>query len=133
MYYEADRKVEDRLSIKAKNIAMNNNEPFHLIAILRRGKHVVKVGTNSKKTHPAFERTYKNGEKGYHLHAEMDVLRFAKPGDNLEVLRWNAMGELKMAFPCEYCQKAIKDAKINKVTYSDWDGKMISFKVEKIN
>jgi deoxycytidylate deaminase len=117
------------LITKAKCVAMNNGEPFHLAAMLWRGKSLVRIGTNQEKTHPYFHRKYKNGS-AHNLHAEMDVLRFAKPGDTIVVMRWSAKGELTMAKPCPYCHKFIKEAGITEVTYSDWDGEMKTLYME---
>lgn len=118
------------LMSKAKCVAMNNGGPFHLAAILWRGKSIVRIGTNQDKTHPAFHRKYKNGD-AHNLHAEMDVLRFAKPGDTIVVMRWSARGELTMAKPCPHCQKFIRAAGIAEVTYSDWDGEMKNLEMQK--
>lgn len=111
---------------KAKHRAMNNDHDFHLAAFLYRGKSLVRIGINTDKTHPQFQRVYSNGEENYSLHAEMDVLRFAKPGDSIFVMRWDKSGERTMAKPCAHCQRYLHQAGINDVTYSDWDGKLVS-------
>lgn len=116
---------------KAKNIALNNGEPYHLACILKRGRSIVRIGTNSKKTHPRFGRQFKSGPKEVHtLHAEMDVLRFAQPGDDLIVLRFKADGTLSMARPCECCQHHIKEAGIRRVHFSDWSGDIVRMFLE---
>jgi deoxycytidylate deaminase len=107
---------------KAKELAMNNGEDWHLAAILYRNRRVIKIGTNSSKTHPKFVRVYKNGEEGHQLHAEMSILRFAKPGDKMTVMRFDAKGELTMAKPCKHCESFLREAGIKEVTYSDWSG-----------
>lgn len=60
----------------------------------------------------------------YSIHAEMNVVRFAQPGDKLVVYRFNAKGEARMSRPCSACQKFIKAAGISHVEYSNWDGEM---------
>lgn len=109
---------------------MANNKDFHLAAILIRGKSVIKIGANSVKTNPRYGRKYKNGDKAYCLHAETNVLRFARPGDHITVMRWGARGELTMAKPCRWCLQYIQRAGIKKVTYSDWNGNFQTFKVK---
>lgn len=84
---------------------------------------------NSKKTHPKFARRYKSGDLGYCLHAEMGVLRFAQPGDNVLVMRWSVKGALTMSKPCSACQRFLSEAGINKVTYTDWEGNFHTFRV----
>jgi deoxycytidylate deaminase len=116
---------------KAKNKAMENGEQFHLVAILYRNKSVVRMATNSQKTSPRFERTYSNGKKGFCLHAEMDVLRFAKPGDELVVYRFSAKGVITCGKPCKFCSQFIIDSGIKKVSYTDWGGEMKVIKYKK--
>ena len=103
--------------------ALNNGCGYHLAAfLLRRGK-LVRAGVNSKKTHPRFYRDYPDGTSGGHMHAEMDVLRFAQPGDEIEVVRYQKCSHnLTMAKPCHHCMKHIVDAGIKRVRYTNWDG-----------
>ena len=117
MYYEARER------------ALNNGMVYHLAAILKRGKIVVKVGENTFKTHPRFKRIYPDGTTGSHMHAEMNVLRFAKPGDTIEVLRFLKTGGRAMAKPCGHCMKHIRAAGIKKVRYTNSDGNWEYFKV----
>lgn len=117
---------------KAKNLAMNNGRTYHLAAILKRGKNIVRIGENTNKTSPRFKRQYKDGTWASHMHAEMNVLRFAKPGDVIEVMRFSPKSEeLTMAKPCSICMKFIKEAKIKKVRYTDWDGSWKEIEIEK--
>ena len=109
---------------------MNNGENYHLACVLMRGKTIVRIGTNSKKTHPKFGRFFKSGPKEvYTLHAEMDVLRFAKPGDNIVVLRFKADGSLAMSRPCKHCQGHIESSGINRVHYSNPSGDIVRMKL----
>ena len=111
MYYEA------------RKLAMKNGRQYHLAAILRRRGHVVRVGENTDKTHPKFTRTYDDGTIASHMHAEMNVLRFAQPGDILEVMRFKKCDHsFAMARPCLFCMKFIKDAGIKKIRYTNWAG-----------
>jgi hypothetical protein len=73
---------------KAEKLALENGRDYHIAAILRRNGRVVKIGENTDKTHPRFKRQYSDGSWASHMHAEMNVLRFAKPGDELEVIRF---------------------------------------------
>lgn len=107
----------------ARNRATQNGHRFHVAAILRRGGKAIRLGINSNKTHPRFLRTYPDGTCAAHMHAEMDVLRFSQPGDELEVMRFRrADGRLAMAKPCKYCMEHIKAAGIRKVWYTDESG-----------
>ena len=108
MYYEARQK------------ALNNGRTYHLAAILRRKGRVVRVGENTNKTHPRFTRMYKDGSIASHMHAEMNVLRFAQPGDILEVMRFKRCAhDFAMAKPCPFCMKYIREAGIAKVRYTN--------------
>jgi tRNA(Arg) A34 adenosine deaminase TadA len=109
---------------KAQTLAVNNGRTYHLAAILRRNGKVVRIGENTNKTHPRFKRQYSDGSWSSHMHAEMNVLRFAKPGDEIEVMRFKKCDlELTMAKPCSICVKAILAAGIRKVKYTDWKGR----------
>lgn len=108
---------------QAKNIAKSNGRHYHLAAILLRKGSVVTIRENTSKTHPRFTRRYPDGSYASHMHAEMNALRFAKPGDDIEVMRWmRGSGKITMAKPCKLCQKFMRDAGIRKVRYTDWDG-----------
>ena len=108
---------------RAKNLAMSNGRTYHVAAILKRKGCVVRVGENTDKTHPKFKRQYPDGTWASHMHAEMNVLRFAQPGDEIEVIRFSKCGDQRtMAKPCKLCQEAIKRAGIKKVKYTNWEG-----------
>ena len=88
------------------------------------------MGENTNKTHPRFKRQYKDGTWGAHMHAEMNVLRFSKPGDEVEVVRVSKCGKHKtMAKPCKFCQEAMIKAGISKVTYTNWEGEWEELKL----
>jgi tRNA(Arg) A34 adenosine deaminase TadA len=108
---------------RAKNLAINNGRAYHLAAILRRNGKVIRVGENTNKTHPRFKRQYEDGSWASHMHAEMNVLRFAEPGDVIEVLRYTKCNHmLTMAKPCSLCMNEMKKSGIKKVRYTNWLG-----------
>ena len=108
---------------KAKQLAINNGRTYHLAAILRRNGKVIRIGENTSKTHPKFKRQYPDGTWASHMHAEMNVLRFAQPGDEIEVMRFRKCNHnLTMAKPCKLCLTAIYNSGIRKIKYTDWDG-----------
>jgi tRNA(Arg) A34 adenosine deaminase TadA len=115
---------------KAEQLALNNNRTYHLAAILRRKRRVVRIGENTNKTHPDFKRAYPDGAYASHMHAEMNVLRFARPGDIIEVFRIKKeTGKYTMAKPCSFCHTAMQKAEIRYVRYTDWNG---TWKIMKI-
>ena len=116
---------------EARERALNNGRIYHLAAILKRGKKVVRVGENTYKTHPKFKSTYADGTTGSHMHAEMNVLRFAKPGDTIEVIRFLKTGGMAMAKPCEHCMRFIREAGIKEVRYTNEVGEWESIKCTK--
>jgi len=108
---------------EARDRALNNGRQYHLAAILRRKGKIIRMGVNNNKTHPKFKRQYKDGSWSAHLHAEMDVLRFAKPGDIIEVMRFRkGDGGFAMAKPCQFCQKHLRAAGIKKVRFTNEQG-----------
>jgi len=125
------------LYYKARIRALNNNHPYHIAAILRRRKSVVRVGVNSNKTHPRFKRQFNDSHIDDSrkpdtacMHAEMSVLRFAKPGDTLEVMRFTKRSNrMTMAKPCHFCEAEIRKAKIKYVRYTNWDGDWVTMRI----
>ena len=108
---------------KAEILALRNGRDYHVAAILRRGKSTVKIGANVNKTHPRFDRVYSDGSHGAHMHAEMNVLRFSKPGDTIEVIRFRKCDHSRtMAKPCSICVLHMRRAGIKKIRYTDWEG-----------
>ena len=108
---------------QAKNLAVSNGRTYHLAAILRRNGRVVKIGENTSKTHPRFKRQYADGSWASHMHAEMNVLRFAQPGDVIEVMRFSkCTHDMTMAKPCTLCMSHMISSGIKKVRYTNWDG-----------
>ena len=108
---------------RAKELAVNNGRAYHLAAILRRNGRVVKIGENTHKTHPRFKRQYEDGTWASHMHAEMNVLRFALPGDDIEVMRFRKCShEWTMAKPCPLCMEEMIKAGIKTVRYTNWQG-----------
>ena len=88
--------------------------------MLLRGKTPIRIGINSRRTHTSAVR-----EHSACLHAEMDALIAAKPGDTLVVFRWTKRSaEPTMAKPCTHCEARIKQAKIKKVFFTNWQGEM---------
>lgn len=108
----------------AKEMAMNNGQEFHLAAILWRKGKLIRIGINSTKTDPSFQRYYSNGHSTC-AHAEMDALQVAKSGDYLEVMRWNPYGEVMNAKPCGFCQLRIKRFGVN-TRFTNKEGKWTS-------
>ena len=115
---------------KAKNLALSNGRTYHIAAILRRRGTVIRIGENTNKTHPRFKRQYVDGTWASHMHAEMNVLRFAQPGDELEVMRFSKYDhELTMAKPCMLCLDQLRKAGIKKVKYTNWNGEWEYLKI----
>ena len=118
---------------RAKLLALNNGQPYHIAAILKRNGRVVKIGVNTLKTHPRFKRQYSDGTWASHMHAEMNVLRFAKPGDEIEVMRFKKCDhKLSMAKPCNLCMAAIIQSGIKVIRYTNRLGEWEIINVDKI-
>ena len=114
MYYEA------------KTRALNNGRQYHLAALLKRRGRIVRIGINSSKIHPRFKRQYNDGTWAAHMHAEMDVLRFAEPGDEIEVMRFRKCKHtLAMARPCDLCMVHMREAGIKTVRYTNERGEWV--------
>jgi deoxycytidylate deaminase len=107
-----------------REVAMNNDQPFHLAAWTKRGSSFV-YGVNSGECSARFRRKYRDGQMGYHLHAEMALLKKCKEGDVdiIHVIRFSKDGKVTMAKPCPYCQKFLRQYGVKKVYYTNWEGK----------
>ena len=113
----------------AENTSPDPGQYFHVVAILKRNNTIIKIGTNVGKTNPRMGRRFKDNKVNYTLHAEMNVLRFARPGDVIYVYRFLKNGTPSMAKPCAHCHALIKKTGISKVYYTDWDGQMRKYRV----
>jgi len=68
------------------------------------------------------------------IHAETKAITSAKhPLKNCEmlVIRLNRRGDLRLAKPCEYCEKYIRDVKIKKVYYSTNEGEIKTMRIRR--
>ena len=108
---------------KAKEIALNNSHDYHLAAWAKKGSSVI-FGTNSDRSSAKFKRVHPDGTEGFHLHAEMDLIRQFKPGEvsEMRVIRFSKNGTPTMSKPCLYCQKFLRKHGVKKVHYTEWDG-----------
>lgn len=119
---------------RAAEAAMSNGHDFHVAALLWRNKSLIHTGVNQTKTSPRYRRYFpRDGVYGACLHAEMDVLRYARPGDVIEVLRVGKNGNFTMAHPCPHCFAAIKKAGIRTVRYTDWNGQWQTINMDRIS
>mgnify|MGYP001293490940 CR=1 FL=1 len=109
---------------RAKHIALNNDHAYHLVAWAKRGSSVV-FGVNSDRCSTKFERIHPDGTRGFHLHAEMDLIRKFEPGtlSNINVVRFSKNGKLTMAKPCVYCERFMRKHGVRTVRYTDWGGR----------
>lgn len=110
----------------AREAALTNGGEFHHAAILwRRNKHVA-TGINGEKHSDRFWCYFSDTPVGescvsISCHAEMAVLRYAKPGDLIEVMRWRNDGTMTISRPCHLCQIRIKRIGL-RVRYTDKKG-----------
>ena len=113
-----------------REVAMNNEQPFHLAAWIKKGSSFV-YGVNSGECSTRFKRKYKDGQTGYHLHAEMALLKKCKEDiiDRIHVIRFRKNGEVTMAKPCQICQKFLRQHGVKKVYYTNWDGEWESIRL----
>ena len=122
--------LNNRLLLACKCVAMASNgvgtrQCFRVGAILFHRKHILQAKHNSYKTHPALKRFYKYP----YVHAEAACI-LAHGLDNcrgldLLVMRVDKKNTVTMAKPCDSCSDLIKFVGINKVWYSDWEGKIV--------
>lgn len=107
---------------EARRRALTNGSKYHVACILYRKRKPIKIGVNSDKTHPRYRRIALDGSEVCTLHAEMSILKHARKGDRIEVLRFLKCGSLTMACPCVHCRKFIERTPIKHIKYTNWDG-----------
>ena len=108
---------------KARDLALSNNHDYHLAAYAK-VRSSYRLGVNSNKKSAKFKRRYRDGTFGYHLHAEMDLIRQFPEGSvkEITVVRFMKNGDATMAMPCKHCQRFLKRHGVKKVYYTNWDG-----------
>ena len=108
---------------KVREEALNNNHNYHLAAYAKSGSSYF-IGINSNRKSTKFRRKYRDGTFGYHLHAEMDLIRRREEGTLriIHVIRFKKDGSVTMAMPCKHCQKFLKKHGVRKVHYTNWQG-----------
>jgi tRNA(Arg) A34 adenosine deaminase TadA len=97
-------------------------------ALLRRGQ-IIKVKTNTYKTHPELKKF----TEWPFMHAESNCI-ISHGIDNCAgmeicVVRTLKNGTLNMAKPCEICTALMKKAGIKRIHYTDWDGQLMCSEV----
>ena len=127
------KSLDESIYVKAKAAAMGNGRKFHLSAIIWRRKKPIGIYTNTNKSHPSCVRHFRSGNENSTMHAEMSAVRFVKPGDTIEVLRWDKEGKLTCSKPCPMCHQAMAKAGVKIVTYADWNGNRQKLKLNSVN
>lgn len=138
----------DRKMFKlAKEVAETSSfEPHHLGCVIVYKKHVIAVGANSHKSHPAQKmyNSYRNFTKGpgainHSLHAEMAALMsiyypIAEQIDwkQVKVYTYRICKSKKfgMARPCAACMAALQDYGVRHIYYTTNDN---SYCYERLN
>ncbi len=110
----------------AKDKALSNGHDFHVAAgLFRRGK-LVKLETNGgfhrSATRYLWSLEFEKTEHVCESHAETKVIKNAKPGDKVVVLRFLKDGSITMAKPCSICQLKLKQVGLTNVVYTNWEG-----------
>lgn len=123
----ADRSIYTRFGRSAK---------VKIGAVIVKGNFVVSEGCNRLKTHTFQHRS--NIDSGYlapvpNIHAEIDALirsgRHDLTGAEVFVYREFVNGELANCRPCPSCMKALRNAGVKHIYYTDETG----YNYEKIN
>jgi cytidine deaminase len=113
------------------NLALSNNQDYHIVAWVQRGKTPI-IGINGIGTKPEFGRSLPGGLYAFCAHAEMSAVSKAKDikkSDVLHVMRFTKTGRITMAKPCKHCQSYLKKKGIRRVMYTDWDGSWNKMKI----
>ena len=118
------RAVETAHALCPTNWKNVNNS--HVAFLVKKNK-IVKIGWNRKRTHPEISKhPYHDGYVG--THAELDVILKSGLEDlndhSMIVLRVDRKGRLANSKPCPGCLSLLKSYNVEKVFYSDTEGKI---------
>jgi len=99
---------------------MSSSERMKHGAVIVKGGRVMSVGINKFRNHPLIIQP-EIIKTVCSVHAEMDALRKIRDarGATIYVARVNNGGKTRLSRPCNYCYKAIREAGINKIVYTD--------------
>ena len=113
----------------AQNIAKDSLMPKKHCAIIIKGKSIVSIGINSKRTHPEM---FSRDKDRIFLHAEVDAIMSSQykniKGSTMYVSRHSIAGK-HISKPCDICMDVIKKSGIKKILYTTDTG----YEVERIN
>lgn len=104
---------------------------YHIGCVITLGNKVLAAGWNTERGHP-LQHEY-NRYRGFNddvgkLHAEimalLQIRHLSLPWRRLEVYIWRTTkdGRRALARPCKACERALKDAGIEKIYYTVRDG-----------
>ena len=91
-------------------------------AVIMKGKSIVSIGRNVKKTHP-------NCPTNYSQHAEFNAAigldSYANhSGLTIYIARLTRTGKIGISKPCEFCERLLINLGIHRVVFSNDDGNM---------
>jgi len=121
-------------AIKLANILCpinrDNGLPTSHVAFLVKKNKIVKIGWNKNRTHPIIQdHPYHEGRVG--IHAELDcILKYDKEDlsdHEMIVLRLDRKQKLNNSKPCSGCSSLLKQFNINKVYFSNSEGKIDNY------
>lgn len=108
-------------------------------ALISYKNHVISVACNRIKSHP-FQKKFGRAEEAIFLHAEVSAISQALKRITLKQLSKSVMHVVRVSInsddnpffcyskPCKGCMRAIEEFDIQKVLYTNEDGKFISLR-----
>lgn len=116
------RQVGMQAAIKAASLS--DLYKLRVGAALLRGNRLINIGWNTKKTHPSCNTDLSQ-------HAEFNVFRGLRReliiGCDLYVARISRTSTVKLAKPCEDCQEFLNSLPLNKIFFTNDQGKLERF------
>lgn len=118
-------KIEQLVKSALKEANKSDSPNFKIgCAAYRQGRVLYSAKNEFVKTSPC---TTNRSRK---LHAEKNLSRNNLWGCTVLVLRLTAAGKIRMAKPCEHCEKDLRDAR--QILYTDSDSQIVEFKTNKV-
>lgn len=101
--------------------------PHRIGAVIFKGSRILSSGHNELRGNGKIHPKYKHFDNSIHAEqaAVLDLKDWSKAKNaNILIVRINNLGQMRLAYPCDMCQQMIKYLGINKIFYSDSEGKI---------
>lgn len=107
---------------RAARVASTSTERQKHGCVIVKGGRVISVGVNTFRNHP---NNVSNPDRESSFHAEINTMRgLDVSGSTVYVARVNNRGQAKLSKPCLECYKALKEAGVKRIIWTENNGRI---------